>query len=162
MSSAAHTSELDALRMASRPARKTRGVFVSFASLVVVGLGLAGWYVSERIVSAQSQPAQAVQPVVTAPPAAVPESKPPAPPEAPQAVLPLALEYYLQVASLGSSEDASYMRQLEEKGYRTQFDSAAAGHDARILIGPYSDENSLKRARDKLIASGVVAIEYVR
>jgi cell division protein FtsN len=162
MSTAVHTSELDALRMASScPARKTRGVFVSFATLVVVGLGLAGWYVSERILSAQSQPAQAVRPVVTAPPAAVRESKPPAT-DAAQAVLPLALEYYLQIASLGTSEDASYMRQLEEKGYRTQFDAAAAGRDARILIGPYSDESSLTRAREKLIASGILAIEYIR
>jgi hypothetical protein len=54
------------------------------------------------------------------------------------------------------------MKQLGEKGYRTQFDAAAAGRDARILVGPYSDESALRRARERLIASGVLAIEYIR
>jgi cell division septation protein DedD len=152
--------------MASRPARKKRGVFVSFATLVVVGLGLAGWYVSERIVSAQSQPSspvpQTVQPVVMTAAPALQETPPHDSPSAPQGMMPLALEYYLQIASLGTSEDASYMKQLEEKGYHTQFDAAGAGHEARILIGPYFDESSLKRAREKLMASGVLAIDYVR
>lgn len=76
--------------------------------------------------------------------------------------MPLALEYYLQIGSLGTSEDATYMKQLEDKGYRTQFDAAGAGHEARILIGPYSDETSLKRAREQLAASGILAIEYIR
>jgi hypothetical protein len=68
----------------------------------------------------------------------------------------------LQIASLGTSEAANYIKQLEDKGYRTQFDAAAAGNDARILVGPYSDESAFKHAREKLIASGILAIEYVR
>ena len=87
---------------------------------------------------------------------------PHAAPENPQTGLPLVLEYYLQIASLGASQDANYMKQLGEKGYRTQFDAAAAGRDARILVGPYSDESALRRARERLIASGVLAIEYIR
>src|SRR5579862_7396103 len=137
MSSAAQSQELDALPVASEPARTTRGVFVSFATLVVVGLGLAGRYVSTRIMAAEPQPAAPVPQTVQSVAPATPAIRPAAPPPAPEALLPLALEYYLQIAALGTAQDAVYLKQLREKGYQAQFEAAAPNRDARILIGPY-------------------------
>lgn len=151
----------------TRPARKTRGIFVSFATLVIVGFGLAGWYVATRILAAETEAAvttpQAVQPAAPVP-AADAVSQAPAPAAQPDAqeVLPLALEYYLQIATLGTADDTKYLKQLENMGYHAQLEPTEAGHDARILIGPYSDERSLQRARANLLASGILAIEYVR
>lgn len=86
----------------------------------------------------------------------------PKPVAAPDAVLPLALEYYLQVAALGTSEDEKYLKRLGEMGYSARIDATAADHEARILIGPYSEESLLRSAREKLMADGVLAIEYIR
>jgi len=154
------------LPLGTRPARKTRGIFVSFATLVIVGFGLAGWYVSTRILAAEAQaaamPAQAVQPAQSLPVVVTVSQTPPAGQPDAQTVLPLALEYYLQIATLGTADDAKYLKQLEDRGYHAQLEPTAAGHDARILIGPYPDERSLQHARANLTASGILAIEYVR
>jgi SPOR domain len=148
MSSAAQSQELDSPPVASRPAHKTRGLFVSFVSLVILGLGLAGWYVSTRIMAAEPQPAEHIQTVAAAP--------------APQVLLPLSLEYYLQIAALGIEQDALFLRQLQDKGYRAHYEAAARGHEARILVGPYPDATAMNHARARLIDSGILATEYVR
>jgi cell division septation protein DedD len=166
MSSAAHSQELDALVVAPPPDRKTRGVFLTFLSMVLVGLGLAGWYVGQRIVAAETQPsaqpAAVVQPAALILPAAVVTTSQPTPSFTTETLLPLRVEYYLQIAALGTAEDARYLKQLQSKGYQAQFDAATSHHDGRILIGPYFDDNAMERARARLVSSGILATELVR
>src|SRR5277367_6011326 len=175
MSSAAHSQELDALVVAPPPDRKTRGVFLTFLSMVLVGLGMAGWYVSARIVAAEPQPVPIASAPISAPaapatlvrpaavilPATVVTTSQPAPSYASETLLPLRVEYYLQIAALGTTEDARYLKQLQSKGYQAQLDPAVRGYDARILIGPYFDENALQRARARLVSSGILATELI-
>src|SRR5277367_2364049 len=106
MSSAAHSQELDALVVAPPPERKTRGVFLTFLSMVLVGLAMAGWYVSARIVAAEPQPvstASAPTPAPAAPailvrpaavvlPASVAATSQPEPSYASETLLPLRVE----------------------------------------------------------------------
>jgi len=102
----------------------------------------------------------AVQPPAVA--AAVPQTLSATPPPEVQQLLPLAVEYYLQIATLGTADDARYLKQLQGMGYHAQLDPIAAGHEARILIGPYPDQRSMQRGRANLFASGILAVDYVR
>jgi cell division protein FtsN len=76
---------------------------------------------------------------------------------------------FLQVASLGSRQDTSFVQWLEAKGYPARITksrtgasatgSAADQEDSRILIGPFAGPTSLKKAERKLQSAGVLAIE---
>jgi len=71
-------------------------------------------------VYAQSQPTDAnpkalMQPVRVIATTAPTVQTPHAAPENPQTGLPLVLEYYLQIASLGASQDANYMNNWERR-----------------------------------------------
>ena len=48
MSSVAQMSEIDGFQDEPLAPRRTRGMYVGFATLVTIGLALASWYVGER------------------------------------------------------------------------------------------------------------------
>jgi len=162
MSSAAQLPELDAFPGESLPARKTRGVFVVFATMVTVGLGLGGWYVGNRILAAEGVQANSAPQAVTN--EALEASKPiaAAAEPAPQELRPLAADYYLQIAALGAPQDLKYVKQLQSKGFQARLETAAGDREAQILVGPYSDERALHRAQTRLAGTGILAIEAVR
>lgn len=156
---------------ASRP---RSSVLVGSAATITIGLALASWYVGARIVQAnESAP---VSTAVEGPPkAATPVPAGPSTPEAAMAeafwytVPPPPPELFLQVASLGSRQDTSFVQWLEAKGYPARITksrtgasatgSAADQEDSRILIGPFAGPTSLKKAERKLQSAGVLAIE---
>jgi len=142
---------------------------VGFATLVIMAFALAGWYVSTRILAAEG-----VQAVVA--PDASPSVSPTAASGRPAAqpfqsrsqevsadvVMPLTLDYYLQVTALGTPQDVKYIQQLQRKGYQARLEAAGTGDDAQILIGPYSDPNALHRAQARLATAGILTTETVR
>ena len=148
--------------------RKTRGVYVSFATLVTVGLALAGWYVGERILVAQA-PHVPTEPFASAPadpmPAAAlrPISTPPITPsaETAQPLLPLT-EYYLQATALGTAQDSKFLKQLQGRGFKAHLETTPTDQTGLILIGPYPDQPAVRRARARLADSGILASETIR
>lgn len=150
------------------PERSPRGVYVGFASLVTVGLALAGWYVGERVFAAEAGPgpaplsvvAQAAAPAVSrldSAPAQSPEAI--APPPEVQPVLP---QYYLQIATLGTDQDLKYLKRLQKRGYNAHLETSPADPAGQILIGPYTEASELRRARLRLAAAGILAMETAR
>jgi hypothetical protein len=148
-----------------------KSVLIGFAATVTVGLALASWYVGVRIVDAKeaapvspaidipangssSQPAPALEPPAAAP--SIQAAATVAPPPQP--------DLYLQVAGLGPRKDASFVKGLQAKGYRARViesasESSADQEDSQILIGPFAGPRSLERAKRKLQAAGVLALE---
>ncbi len=162
MSPAQCATETNPLVMDAEPshgpnlAEKTRKrVFVSFAGTMLFGLALAGWYVGDRILAAETIPTSAVAPVVLEPLANIPS---PMPPPAAYVIppAPKAPEFYLQTTSLGDKQDVRFLKQLQLKGYAARID------DTTILIGPYADRESLVHARRKLAGAGILAVESGR
>jgi hypothetical protein len=149
------TSEVEPVH--ARPdhgSRLLKRLLIGFACSVTVGLTLAGWYVSGRIVasdethfSAPAAPIAASVSVIAVEPAPQVVAAPPAP------------ELYLQVATLGAKRDARYIRQLEAKGFHAKFDFDSKQEVARILIGPYSQRTALEKAQRKLATTGILAME---
>jgi len=117
-----------------------KGLLIGFAVTVGVALGLASWYVGERIVAANEvvPASNVVQGVAVAAPAR---------------------ELYLQVASLGPKPDSSFVKQMEARGYRARVQNANNSQDTRILIGPFAERSSLEEAERNLQSAGVLAIE---
>jgi cell division septation protein DedD len=150
--------------------RSRKGVMFGFAATVTVGLMLASWYVGIRIVSADegtSSRAAANSALSTAhqiSPSAVATPVAPATPVASVAAtltVPSSA-LYLQVGALGPKQDMSFARSLEKKGFRVHVEARAgirADADERVLIGPFSTQTEMNRARHKLQAAGVLAIE---
>jgi cell division septation protein DedD len=68
-------------------------------------------------------------------------------------------DLYLEVAGLGPRQDASFMKGLAAKGYRTRIQSATNQEDRRILIGPFAVQSALEKAERKLQSAGVLAVE---
>jgi len=170
MSSAAQISEIDGFQDEALAPRRTRGVYVGFASLVTIGLALAGWYVGERILVAQA-PHTGPEPL--APAAAYPTPAPASPstgasssPLTAQALqpalLPLMAEYYLQVTALGTPQDLKFLQQLQSRGLKAHLETTPTDQTGLILIGPYDGEPALRRARARLAASGILANEIIR
>jgi hypothetical protein len=146
--------------------RRPRGVLIGFAATVTIGLGLAIWYVSVRIVDAhETVPVSTV--VVTPARLSTSQSAPPlqaapAAPEVASATPPPPLpDVYLQVAGLGPRQDTNFVKGLEAKGYRVRVvtESASSEEDNRILIGPFVGQSALKKAERRLQSAGVLAIE---
>jgi hypothetical protein len=142
-----------------------KSLLIGFAATVTIGLALASWYVGERILAAHE-----VGPVSTAvnPPAKVSSSQP-AVAMPPPALARLSIEapppppdLYLQVAGLGPRQDASFVKELEAKGYRASIQSAANQEDNQILIGPFAGQSSLEKAERQLQSAGVLAREATR
>jgi len=127
--------------------RNKKRVVVSFGGTVVFGLALAGWYVGDRIYAADAtHPVNVSAPMTAAPPPAAFVIRVPAP----QA------ELYLETASLGDKQDLRFLKQLGNKGYAAKIDHSS------ILIGPFTDHESLDRASRKLAAAGILAEESSR
>ncbi len=147
---------------ASKP---LKSVLIGFAATVTIGLALASWYVGVRIVDAKeavpvstaintvstSQPAPALEPPAFAPAPLTQAAATVAPPPQP--------DLYLQVAGLGPRKDATFVKRLGAKGYRARIQSPTNQADSQILIGPFAGPSSLEKAKRKLAAAGVLAIE---
>ncbi len=165
MSSVAQIEEVDALSPEPRPEPgKSHGkaAFTSFACLVTMGLALGCWYVGDRILAAgrvrPNDPPAASQPAEPA----KPQAQQPVVDKSPQELLPLALEYYLEIAALGTAEDANYVAHLRANGFAARMETASDEKVGRILIGPYSSTRDFRRAQRKLTGAGVLAREIVR
>lgn len=139
LSDSAEDLALPVVQSASTGAsRLLKGLLIGFAVTVTIALGLASWYVGERIVAAN----EIVPSTKAEPAAAVP-----------------ARELYLQVASLGPQADSSFVKQMEARGYRARVQSGNHTQDTRILIGPFAERSSLEEAERNLQSAGVLAIE---
>lgn len=156
--------------------RDLKGVLIGFAATVTVGLALASWYVGARIVEANE--AVPMSTAVNAP-AKISPPAPAGPSTSEEAmaeafwytVPPPPPELFLKVASLGSRQDASFLKMLEAKGYRAHVmrswtdvngPDGSTAEDSRILIGPFVGPSALKKAESKLQSAGVLAIETER
>ena len=169
MSSAAQVSEIDGFQDEPLAPRRTRGVYVGFASLVTIGLALAGWYVGERILVAQA-PHTGPKPLATA--NAYPTPAPalsstgafstPWSAQAQPVLLPLRAEYYLQVTALGTPEDLKFLTQLQNRGFNAHLETTPTDQTGLILIGPYDGGPALRSARARLAATGILANEIIR
>jgi cell division septation protein DedD len=164
--------------------RLLKGLLIAFAGTVTIGLALASWYVGVRIVAAnEAGPVSAavnspvkvstIQPApgLPAPPPAAPSA--PATPSAQEDAMAKAFWYtvpppppelYLQVAGLGQRQDASFVKELEARGYRARIviqsaRSATNQEETRILIGPFVGRSSLEKAERRLRSAGVLAME---
>jgi len=168
MSSMECVNESDAVLSESDPSAKLRSrVYVGFAGTVALGLSLAGWYVGGRILAAE-QSSSVPSPLVTSkeivtpmpeikPVQAIPAEVPPAP--AQEATKP-APQLFLEVAGLGTKQDALFIKKLRAKGLSARVDAASKEEDdRRILIGPFSEPQAIQKAQRKLQAQGILALE---
>jgi len=148
--------------------RDRKSVLIGFAAIVAVGLALASWYVGARI--AEANEAAPASTAVNAPAkVSVPVPAGPSTSEEAMAeafwytVPPPPPELFLQVESLGSPQDVSFVKMLEARGYRARVVRNGTGEssteEGRILIGPFIGRSSLKKAERKLQSAGVLAIE---
>ena len=183
MSSLECANESGAVLSEPDPSAKLRTrIYMGFAGTMALGLSLAGWYVGGRILAAeQSSPVTASVPAVISPSqasapavlipkeAAVPESgstaiqpvpavdvhrevvEPPAAPPAPQ--------MFLEVAGLGATQDALYVKKLRARGFSARVDVGDKADDRRILIGPFADRQAVGKAQRKLQTQGILALE---
>jgi len=135
---------------ASGQALKPRkGVLLSFALTVTIGLMLATWYLGVRIVAAD-------EPFASAP---VRPSDPQRDPKVERFwdALPIS-PLYLQAAGIGPKQDANFARSLRAKGFEAQV-QAAEGGTTRIVIGPFSTHAQMDQVQRKLQSAGVLAVE---
>ncbi len=135
--------------VATGASKLLKGLRIGFAATVTMALALASWYVGLRIVAANE---------------AIPVSRPLPVPHPPAAnfwdtVAGPTPALYLEVASLGIEEDASFLKSLQGKGYRARIKGAANQESGRILIGPFSARSELEEAEHKLRSAGVRATE---
>jgi hypothetical protein len=159
-------SQIEPPKLPPAGASKTlKGLLIGFTATVAIGLALATWYLSVRIVAAgaAAPPGVAAGGSVSSAPA-----PPPAPPQvtAPPPAAPA--DVYLQVAGLGPAEDADFVRSLQAQGFHAQIQTrqvhtqqvqAQDQDNARILIGPYSSQAEMEQAQHKLQSAGVLAAE---
>lgn len=103
---------------------------------------------------AQSKP-QSKPPAKAAPPAARPEPKPAVKP-ATQPV-PAAEQWWVQVASFSSQDNAdALVSELRGRGLKAVLETVQVGgrQVSRVLLGPYSNQQSAEAARSSIILSG--------
>jgi cell division septation protein DedD len=152
-------------------AKQRQQVIRAFAGTMAIGLVLASLYVGTRIVSSRKQ-VSAPGPVVkiATPPPVRPMTPPAAPapavgkPQEPAAkparrtVTPHPGEKYVQVAAFGPKALDSYLRQLESKGLHPLVAPGPADGIHRILIGPYTNPETLEQTRRTLQVVGMDSI----
>ena len=95
---------------------------------------------------AQSKP-QSKPPAKAAPPAARPEPKP----------APAAEQWWVQVASFSSQDNAdALVSELRGRGLKAVLETVQVGgrQVSRVLLGPYSNQQSAEAARSSIILSG--------
>jgi hypothetical protein len=98
--------EVSAAKSATR-SKPLKGLGIAFGITVTVGLALAIWYLSSRIVSGDKGV-----------PSAAPQTA-----EIPSLTVP-SVERYRQNAGLGSKHDAGFALAPESRGFRSQIDPA--------------------------------------
>jgi len=147
-------------------AKQRQQVVRAFAGTMAFGLVLASLYVGTRIVTSR-KPVDVARPVVRvaapvqAPVAAVPHVVVPAVSATlpvRRAVTPRPGEKYVQVAAFGPKALDSYLRQLESKGLRPLVAPGPADGIHRILIGPYTNAETLEQTRRTLKIVGMASI----
>jgi cell division septation protein DedD len=150
-------------------AKQRQQVIRAFAGTMAFGLVLASLYVGTRIVSSRKQ-VSAPRPVVkVATPAPVRPIVPPVAPDvvkpqepaaksARRTVTPHPGEKYVQVAAFGPKALDSYLRQLESKGLHPLVAPGPADGIHRILIGPYTNPETLEQTRRTLQVVGMDSI----
>jgi cell division septation protein DedD len=157
------------------PEAKQRQLVVrAFAGTMALGLVLATLYVGGRIVSSRKavnssrsvvkvaapvQDQEAARPAV----ATVPPSKPSkqlASTSLPvrRNVTPRPGEKYVQVAAFGQTALDAYLRQLESKGLHPLVAPGPSDGIHRILIGPYTNPETLEQTRRTLQVVGMDSI----
>lgn len=150
----------------ARASKPLKNLLVGFAATVTMGLSLAVWYLTGRMVQpGEGTPALPSRAVVRSvgqaqaavlPSAPNPEQK--SFPEAYWSAAPALKPLYLEVASLGPREDAKFVKALHAKGFQAEIRSSASG-DSRLLVGPFFSAAELSRAKTKLESTGVLARE---
>ena len=137
----------------------------------VLGLGLllAFAYVGVRIVAGKSQPGTTsitTKPPVIAPPAATEQPHPAPPSPAPKpasttinatnftVVTPQAGERYLQVAAVTPHMVLTYVDSLRKTNLEAVVAPGPTPDLLRVLVGPFSDRDSLDKAKAQLEAAG--------
>jgi len=96
--------------------------------------------------AAERTPAE--EPAAETPPARAPQPKPQPPADAP-----LASGTYLQVMAVRREEAEVVARTLKDKGFSPSFETAPTGL-TRVLVGPYTDQASLGKAKADLENAG--------
>ena len=141
---------------ASKP---RRGVLLSFALTVTIGLMLATWYLGVRIVAADEVAAINSTPRGPVASAPVRPSDPHRDPKVERYwdALPIS-PFYLQAAGIGPKQDANFARSLRAKGFLAQV-QAGEGGTTRIVIGPFSTHAQMDQMQRKLQSAGVLAVE---
>jgi cell division septation protein DedD len=137
-------------------------VFVGFAGTVVFGLAVSGWYLSNRMLAAEGARFDAPAPPTATVSTPAPPVEKPSVTETVEQLISLQPELYLEMSALGSPQDATYLRQLQARGFPGRIEAGQADQAGHILIGPYADRSALKQARRRLAATGILAVETVR
>jgi len=140
-------------------AKQRQQVIRAFAGTMAFGLVLATLYVGTRIVTSRKS-VSAPRPIVKV---AAPEpvrTIAPAPVASPvrRNVTPHPGEKYVQVAAFGPKALDSYLRQLENKGLHPLVAPGPADGIHRILIGPYTNPETLEQTRRTLQVVGMDSI----
>jgi cell division septation protein DedD len=152
-------------------AKQRQQVIRAFAGTMAFGLVLASLYVGARIVTSRKS-VSAPRPVVRVAAPAPVKSVAPAPvapsvvskPQEPATlpvrrnVTPRPGDKYLQVAAFGPKALDSYLRQLQSKGLHPLVAPGPADGIHRILIGPYTNLETLEQTRRTLQVVGMDSI----
>jgi cell division septation protein DedD len=159
------------------PAAKQRQLIVkAFAGTMAFGLVLATLYLGARIATSRNN-VHATAPVkIVVPVASLPKPQPvitPAPRAAVSTlkkqaestsatvrrnVIPHPGEKYVQVAAFGAKAMDSYIQELESKGLRPLIAPGPSDGIYRILIGPYTNMDTLEQTRRTLQVVGMDSI----
>ena len=133
---------------ASKPGK---GVVLSFAVTITIGLILAIWYLGVRMVGSDqvAETVHAAAGSVNTQPYPKANRYWDAVPIAP---------LYLQAAGIGPKQDANFARSLRAKGFAAQVEDVAGG-TTRILIGPFSTRAQMEQVQRRLQTAGVLAAE---
>jgi cell division septation protein DedD len=154
-------------------AKQRQQVIRAFAGTMAFGLVLASLYVGTRIVTSRksvSAPRPVVKVAAPAPAPVIPMAPTPVAQSAvskPQETAPLPVrrnvtphpgDKYLQVAAFGPKALDSYLRQLQSKGLHPLVAPGPADGIHRILIGPYTNQETLEQTRRTLQVVGMDSI----
>lgn len=153
------------------PGAKQRQLVVrAFAGTMAVGLVLTTLYLGTRIVTSRTNVHPTAPVVKVAAPVATPQLvKVPEPvvsnirkesvsPLVHRNVTPKPGEKYVQIAAFGPKALQSYLRELESKGLHPVIAPGPSDGIYRILIGPYTNMETLEQTRRTLQVVGMDSI----
>ncbi len=153
-------------------AKQRRQVVRAFAGTMALGFVLASVYVGARIVTSRKNVNSARAIVKVAAPFQAPEAARPVVAAVPLSakqpdsrtlpvrrnVTPRPGEKYVQVAAFGPKALEAYLRELESKGLRPLVAPGPSDGIQRILIGPYTNLETLEQTRRTLQVVGMDSI----